>query len=94
MGNKGKMKHKNNTFSQCWFEVRKAGKKRCILSKIRNLSIMMALIYVINILLSRELNYILMAGVYLVLTVVMPFASWEINERRYHGDEIGERDRL
>lgn len=75
--------HKNKKFFEYWSEVRKVGMKAYVLNKIRNICIMLGIMYFLNILLNDKTSYIQMAVIYIFFAIVMPFASWEINEIRY-----------
>lgn len=44
---------------------------------------MMLLIYIINLFLSKDVNYIMVAIIYLGITIITPILSWNINEFRY-----------
>lgn len=78
-----KMEEENQGFVSEWEVVRRKGFFYYLSTKIMALGVMMLLIYIINLFLSKDVNYIMVAIIYLGITIITPILSWNINEFRY-----------
>lgn len=78
-----KIKEENKQFSNQWKDVREKGFFYYFGMKIITMGIMMLFIYLINVFLCKDLNYVMVAIIYIGITIVSPILSWIINELRY-----------
>lgn len=67
--------------------IREKGMWAYVKSKIFTLGVMMALIYVLNLFLSKDINYLMVAVIYIGIVIFTPILAWIIN-----GTDIREKN--
>ncbi len=78
-----KLENENKTFVKKWEIYHIKGFAYYLITKTATLGIMMLCIYLINILVNKETNYLLSGIIYVLITIIAPILSWFFNERRY-----------
>lgn len=78
-----KLKTENEDFAEQWESTRKRGALNYILRQIRYLGSIAVGIYIVNLIIDRDMDYLLEAIISILVLVGMSCSAWFIGEWRY-----------